>query len=172
MSIDLKDGRKIDIVDDRDIGKDVAKEAAALPKMSKEQIRAAGVRRMRELMKVERLRGNPKDFVLAVKNTQILDFERAIMVKASLPEKIDHGNHVWNPDRDGRLRPLRVVEDLGDNLKVTNETAEFLIPRSEAYPTGLPIAPTLIHKSRLRFLVGEKVGGIFWNARINQRTTQ
>lgn len=146
-----------------------AKETAEASKLTPDQKRAAGVQRMREMLRETRTKGNPKDFVLATENCKLLDYERAIAVMASLPEKIEPGNHVWSHDKNGILRPVEVLRDDGAQLLVKNEVAEFMLERSEVFPTAIPFRPTLIHKSNLHKLVGDNVAGMFWNRRLRMR---
>lgn len=141
------------------------------PEMTPAQKRAAGIQRMKDLLRSTKTKGNAKDYVLATNNCHILDWERAIFVKATLPDKIDAGDHVWHLDRNSRLRTVIVVSDDGEKLLVKNDVAEFIVERGEVYPTGLPLRPTLIHKSNLYKLVGESVSSLFWNSRLKMRSS-
>lgn len=143
------------------------------PALTPEQKRQAGLRRMRELMKASKVRGNPKDFVLTSGNQYVADWERGVMVKATLPPKLDPGDHVWSHDRNNRLRVVNVVSDEGgESLVVANGVSQFTVARTEVFPTGLPIRPTLLHKSQLRELVGESAASLFWNHRLKMRVNQ
>ncbi len=127
---------------------------------------------IRELMAVQKLRGNPKDFVILAGHSAIQDYDRIFTVKASLPPKLDQGNHVWVFNTNGQLVLVLVVHDEGEHVWVSNGKSETKMAREDIYPTGIPRTPTAIHKSKLHLYVGDKHAANFWHKGIGRRVTR
>jgi hypothetical protein len=126
---------------------------------------------IRAMMQSEKRRGNVKDFVVIAHHGMIYDHDRTWQVRAQLPAELQPGWRVFVFDRDGNLAMMHVVRDEGENLWLSAGHGEHKVPRSECYPTGIPRAPKLVHKSQLRSYVGERWAALFWHQKLGRRVT-
>ena len=138
------------------------------PKQRTPQERAALRAKLRamldERMAKAKIKGNCRDYVL-LKDQETLITEHAVYkLGARFPTPLV-GAYVWIFSRDSVLIPVRVKEDNGQKLLVTNDIAEAALDRDECYPTPIPRDATIVHRRDLGRFIGTEPAQAFWDAK-------
>jgi hypothetical protein len=120
-------------------------------------------------MSASRIKGNPKDYVLLVDHKYIVDYKRALEIKATLPAPLLPGMYVWVMNVHGQMVAVEVREDRGETLLTFNEKSETVVDRKEVFATPIPKTPTVVHKSKIAPLLGDRIQDMFWIKGVGMR---
>lgn len=123
-------------------------------------------------------RGNPRDYIVMSEHCKLYDGERIFEVQATLPAKLDKGDHVYLVNTTTPKQPMMVmcvVDDFGAEVLLSPTFSMDEVhrwPRTAIYPTAITGTATPIHKSQLAGIIGEKIAANWWHptmGRVNHK---